>query len=611
MVGVALGAVLPALLRRGEVIGDGVDMYGTFWFYWWIGRCIETMQDPGFTNLMFYPLGKDIFAHTGNNFVDAAAAWPLTRIFGFPDYQPFFVGLMLLGNGLAFRPLARRVLGGGRLGVFSWGALAATLLWMANPYTLFELMTGRLTQAFLPFLPLALAAFLDLEDPDLDRHGRLRAAVLAGLMTALQAWTYWFMGFFMAFAFAWLAGVALWRPRLPRGRLLLSYGIAALACLLAVGPGIAAMAGSAGGGEVPGLTDSSAPLWQALFEKPPPLPNNVEATLHGSYLMETRGQPMLGHLSWGLGGLLFVLLGRGRTRWLGVALLCGLLSLGPVIPVGPDRDIVLPHYMLLYHGLPFFDRLWFPYRLLVMVFVALSLGLGGLVDRANATARLARAPAWLLPLGLVALNLAEQHRHLAWPLLHRDLSPPAVYAFIGDEGGGLIELPVGLARISIAWQAVHGQPTFGGMAENASIFWPEGYKKRLGNSFIQALKRVTRDPGDPLEFNPNELSALKAEGYRWVVLDRHLMDSDLHRWAYGGRGGDDRAGAPFLAQQRIIDALGPPVAVDGALVVWDLLGQATAPPALRPTPEGLSTRSWPTDDMPAYEAHLRELGRFD
>jgi hypothetical protein len=286
----------------------------------------------------------------------------------------------------------------------------------------------------------------------------------------------------------------------------------------------------------------------------------------------------------------------------------GALSLGAVLPLGPGRDIILPHYMLLYHILPFFDRLWFPYRMLVMVFLALSLGIGTVVARAtHGPAR--RAP-WAVVMGLLALNLAEQHRHLAWPLLHRDLTPPAVYTWIGDEGGALIELPVGLARISIAWQAVHEQPTFGGMAENASIFWPEGYRRRLQNTFIRALRQVTRDPSEPLSFNGNERRALQAEGFRWVVLDRHLMDSDLHRWAYGGRGQGDREGAPFLAQQRIIDALGPPVAVDGALVVWDLSGAGEAPVALQPTEAGLTTRSWPTDDMPAYEAHLRELGRI-
>lgn len=607
---VAFGAVSAALLTPGHIIGDGVDMYGTFWFYWWIGHCIEVGQDPGFTDLMFHPLGKDIFAHTGNNFVDAIVAQPFQWLVGFPRYQPVFVGVLLFVNALSFRPLAKRVLGGPQAQL-TWAAFAATLVWMANPFTLFELMTGRLTQAFLWFLPPAVALFLDVEreaGPGAPTRRWWVAALLAGVLTGLQAWTYWFMGFFMAFGFAWLAVVQLVQGRAPRARLLAGWGLAGASALITVLPGILAMAGATDGGEVPGLSEARAPLWELVWRKPPPLGNNVEATLHGSYLMETRGQPMLGHLTWGGGLLLATLLGRQRWRWLGLVVLTGVLSLGAVIPQGPEgQDIILPHYMLLYHVLPFFDRLWFPYRLLVMVFLGLSLLLGTLVARANRGA-LSRWP-WALPLALCALNLAEQHRHLAWPLLHREFVPPAVYTHIGEQGGGLIELPVGLARISIAWQAVHEQPTFGGMAENASIFWPEGYRRRLKNSFIKSLKFVTRKPDNPLSYNENERQALVAEGFRWVVLDRHLMDSDLHRWAYGGRD-DERAAAPFLAQQQIIDALGPPVAVDGPLVVWDLKGGSAFPPALQPTPETLNTRSWPMDDMPAYEAHLRELGRF-
>lgn len=609
---VSLGAVSSALLTQGHIIGDGVDLYGTFWFYWWMGEVLTEGQSAGFTDVMFHPLGKDIFAHTGSNYLDALASWPFQKVFGFPRYQPWFVAVLLGLNALCFRPLAREVLGArdpgapvGRRGL-SWAAFVATVLWTTNPYTLFELMTGRLTQAVLWFLPLGVVWFLRIgRDP---AWRGLRAPLLAGLFTALQAWTYWFMGFFMAFGFAWLALVALVRGATPRGRLVAGWAVSAAACLAAVGPGLWMMVGASGDGAVPGLSDAAAPLWEAVWQKPPPLGNNVEATLHGAYLMETRGQPMLGHLTWGGGLLLFALFGRQRWRWLGLAVVLGVLSLGAVLPLGPGRDIVLPHYMLLYHVLPFFDRLWFPYRMLVMVFLALSLGIGTVVARA--TRGPARRAPWALAMGLLALNLAEQHRHLAWPLLHRDLSPPPVYTWIGDQGGALIELPIGLARISIAWQAVHEQPTFGGMAENASIFWPEGYRRRLQNTFIRALRKVTRDPSEPLSFNDNERRALQAEGFRWVVLDRHLMDSDLHRWAYGGRGEGDREGAPFLAQQRIIDALGPPVAVDGALVVWDLSGAGEAPPALQPTEAGLTTRSWPTDDMPAYEAHLRELGRI-
>ena len=87
---IGLLAVGPAL-KSGHVVGDGVDMYGTLWFYWWIQDCILELENPSFTTLFFYPLGKDIFAHTGNNFVDAVASVPFQWLFGNPGYQRWFV----------------------------------------------------------------------------------------------------------------------------------------------------------------------------------------------------------------------------------------------------------------------------------------------------------------------------------------------------------------------------------------------------------------------------------------------------------------------------------------------------------------------------------------
>ena len=607
---VALAAVAGALLEPGHIVGDGVDLYGSFWFFWWIADCVANLRDPSFTDLMFHPLGKDIFAHTGNNFVDALVAVPFVRAFGFPRYQPIFIAVVLWGNALAFRPLARHILGTGV------GAWAATLLWQAAPFTLFEVMTGRVTQAFLWFLPLAVLWFLRIgESPTAMTGWRrrwqwIRPSLLAGLFTSLQAGTYWFMGYFMALAFAWLAVAGLIRPTASRRRLLLGWAGAGLACAMFIAPAVLGMAGAVGAGDVPGLPGS-----QGLLAKPVTVGNNVAATLHGYWLMETRGQPLFTTWVWGLGLVAAAAFGRDRLRWAGLVVVALFFALGPTLPFGgtPQEPLWSWPYLIAYNGMPFLDRLWFPYRLAVIAFLGVALGMGAVVSRVE----LLRArwvpvvPALALPLLLVGTNLAEQHRHLAFPLLHRDLTPPAVYGVIAEEQGALIEMPIGLARISIAWQPVHGQPTFGGMAENAPVFWPPGYKQRFKNTFVKRLRQATRDPTDIREHRERDRSRLEAEGFRWVVLDRQLVDSDVHRWPWSRDASAAQVDqAPFLAQARVEEALGPPTMVEGALVVWDLRGELTPPAALRPTPGNLTERSWAREDMPAYERHLREIGRL-
>jgi len=600
---VALGASAGALVHRGHVIGDGVDMFGTFWFYWWILHCLRTGQNPSHTDLMFHPVGKDIFAHTGDNFLDALAAAPFQAVIGFPRYQPVFVAALLLGNALAFRPLARARLGTG------WASVGATLLWMTNPYVLFECMTGRFTQAMLWFLPGAVLAFLRAG----ERVGEGRApwgqAALSGLLTALQAYTYWFMGYFMALAFAWLAVVDLWRSR-ARRRLALAYALAGAICLVSVLPALVPMALRARAGEVPGLVGGSG----GVLGNPGKLANNVGADLHSYRLMETTGQPMLGTWVWGLGALALLVWGRDRARWVGLAGLLLLFALGPAVPDVFGHRLVMPHYLLAYNLLPFFDRLWFPYRMLSVAMLGITMGLGTVLARLEG--RLGRwGPAAIG--ALVLGNLVEQNGNLAYPLLHRDFTPPALYGWIGRETGGLIELPIGLSRISVAWQAVHQQPTWGGMGENAKLLWPPGFEKQAKNSFIRMLSTATRDPGAAAELTVNERDRISEieRGFRWVVLDRQLVDSEARRAERAlGKEKVDADTLVFRATEVLIARLGQPVAADGGLLCWDLEGgvkEGEVPDALRVQEEELTTRTWPEEKPPEYEENLRRLGRLE
>jgi hypothetical protein len=585
----ATGAVLPALLSPGHIIGDGVDMYGTFWFYWWIQECLIEWKDPGFTKLFFFPLGKDIFAHTGNNFVDAVFAQPFQWLFGYPRYQPIYVAAMMLANALSFRPLAGHALGRG-----TWAAWASVMLWMLAPYALFEFMTGRLTQSFLVFLPLALYHFLRIGE------GRWRDPLLCGLFTGLAGWTYWFNGYFLALAMAWLAICQLIEREHPVRRLVLGWVAAAGTCFLTILPAAREMSRLASKGKVPGLSDGSSVLGE-----PSGVANNVSDSLHGYLMMELHGQPMLGYLVWGVGGVLFLIFGRQRLRWGGLALVTLAFSIGPRTPTDPS--IVMPHYMLAYGYLPFFDRLWFPYRMLGVTFVGLSLGLGSLVGRLSGWRWV-----WLLPGALAMLTIVEQHRHLAYPLLHRDLTPPRVYAEIGRVGGALLEVPVGVSKVSIAFQPVHGQPVFGGMGENAMVLWPPGFNRRMSNTFIQFLRSMTRDPQQPTPFRKTDITTFKAEGFRWVVMDRQLVESQLRQrqWAQRVSLEEVEQGA-FIAQRMMVSQLGEPWAVEGRLVVWDLVGGLESPQGLAPTEATLWEKTWEPEEMPAYERHLRDLGRLE
>jgi len=626
---VAAVGVLPALWQGHHVVGDGVDLYGTLWFFWWIQDCVVHLRDPSFTDLFFHPLGKDIFAHTGDNFLDALLSVPFQWAFRFPRYQPIFVAAVLVGNALAFRPLAarfaglpagdalpwwRRALGAGSA---SLAAFAATALWQTCTYALFEITAGRPTQAFLWFLPLALDRFLALEGP---RARRIDALALGGLV-ALQALTYWFMGHFIALLFLWLAPWALLRSK-RRRRLLGHYALAAGAATALVGPWVFAMLRRVGQGAVPGLTGG-----RGLLTPPGELSNNVATGLHGYWLMEQWGAPLLGYVTWAAVAVLLLWRARDRARWLGAAALLLVFSVGPALQITEDRNVLWYPYLLAYNTVPFLDRLWFPYRLVVLVFLVLCAALAGalvpVVRRLGALhpPALGRfAPPVAVGL-LLALNLAEQHRQLFWPFVTRRVDPPRVFHWIGEQGGGLIHLPFAINQPAIVWQTVHGQPLFGGMGENAPLLWPPGFEERLSNGLIRAARRCTRahEHGTRAPMT-GHIEALRRDGFRWVILHRELIEAENRgRLARDGQvQGADGIGLgeatldrlPGDAARCLAGLLGEPAAVDGPLVVWDLAGGASAPEGLRPAAGSLEARGWASEEPPAWEQVLRADGRL-
>ena len=162
-----------------------VDHYGTQWFYAYAERQLLNGDGFGWTNLVFFPWGKDVYHHTGSNVLDAIAAVPFRRVLGPTLGYNVFVLCGLLASGAAMARLVRartRDAGAGWLA----GALVA-----AGPYTLVELAEGRPTQAILLLPVLFLAALLRTG----QRTG-LATATAAGLLLAAFGYQYWYYALF-------------------------------------------------------------------------------------------------------------------------------------------------------------------------------------------------------------------------------------------------------------------------------------------------------------------------------------------------------------------------------------------------------------------------------
>ena len=579
----AVGAVWPALWAPPAYIGDGIDVYGTFWFYGWVDHCVRTFTDPSFTDWMFHPYGKDIFAHTGGNIVDALVSLPFQWLLGTPGFQPVFIVSVLLANGWAFR----RLING--LGVRGFPGWAATALWMLNPYVLFELLTGRITQAFLVFLPLAIHHFLRIGE------GRRRDAVYAGLFTALQAWTYWFMGLFMAVGFAGLAVSQALEPSRSLRFWLRRWGLAAGACAVLVVPAAIGMTAEARADNVPGLGGAGglSGFWAAV--QGGTLPH-----LHGILLSEQNGVHFFGYWAWAALALVVLIHPVTRGRWGVLLAVAAVFSVGPDLSWAGSERVPMPHYLLGLHTVPFMERLWFPYRWVVMAMLGACVGLGLLLARTPPRYR------GLAGCAVVALGLFPQVRAGTYPLTSQGWEMSSIYEEIGARGGGIIELPMMVPRKSLMFQWAHRQVLFGGMGENARVFWPDGFKHRMGNHFVRALRTAVRTEDGVGEYEAQDRAIVVADGMRWVVLDRRALMDAVARTGWYRIRPESREGAAARTVARLNASLGDPVAVDGGLVVWDLKSGPTFDGALSPRDQALTSTEWTGGDWAAFEDAIEE-----
>ncbi|HND30869.1 MAG TPA: hypothetical protein PLA94_12755 [Myxococcota bacterium] len=570
---IAFLGIMPALQHPGSVVGEGADAFGTWWFYDWIRRCVENGWNPSWTPDFYYPLGKGIFAHTGNNFVDAVLSVPFQWIFGPYFYFPIFIWVLQVGNAAMFRPLARHVLG-------EEGVFPATLLYTTSPFVIFELTAGRPTQAMVWFFPAAALYLLKLiENPG------WRPALGLGLAVAVSGWTYWFSLYALVFLLTPLLLVQLRKATDPR-KTLLWIGGAALLCLAMILPAVQGMSAEVKAKTVPGMTVTNA--W---FSLPEALSNNVNPDLHGLVLLETYGTSVISTpvvlliLAFSLWKR--PLKGQG---WLLAAAVVVLFAIGPVLRLGSGDAIPLPWYLILYNKAPFFQRLWFPYRLVGAAFVPIAL-LGG--------ALLLQRPKWLSMLAGVGM-LAGQIWWKNWPLAWHDGRPPPMLQTL--EPAGVLFLPMRVQHDGLMWQTWMKMPTFGGMGESASVFWPEGYERWLKDPFLRALREASLKPEKAQGTAMEAPAWLLRLGYRWVLYRQDVALFEQSKLA--GSAPDLRRVA--WGVDSLSRVLGPPDGVDGPVVLWDLKHEGSLDPNYHATPERLKSPAWVEAAAPSFQRHIEE-----
>lgn len=550
-----------ALLEDRLLGREAVDAYGTHWFYWFVGRALSGESSLSHTELYFYPFGKDIYAHTGANVLDAIVAQPFRWALGSVRGYNAFVLVALVANGLAAWRL---------MGQFTDSRVARTVgstLYALNPFLLAELVDGRPTQVFQPFLPLFFYHLLRFEDEG------WKHALLGGIHLALTAFTYWFYAIFAGMiAVVHFLQRAILHPE--RRSFLLRHVAAAALSLAFVAPAALPLIQTTVGGETPGLLEE--PEW-------PFLDMNL-VTGEGVAVGQYQFQPLLrangfltqrdGHELFSPEAVVLTLtqvalaalgLALSRHRWvlgamLGTALL---IAVGHLVWLG-GPSVPNPLYVFMVKAIPFMRRLWWPGR--AMALVAL---LGGVLAAAGLHEVRRRWPRLALPLGLAAVcSFAYELDGLgARPFPTWDAAVPEGYACLAKgPPGAIIELPYANGQAHLYYQTVHGRPMFGGMVEDNPVFTPAEQRALVeDNSFIRLLLALGRDPNASTEVDPADKKAIYDLGYRYVVVSHASLTVGS---GGGGKVDPFTTGRPAMLLRRLGALLGGAVYVDPDITVF-------------------------------------------
>ncbi len=520
-------------LGQDAVVGQGVDLSGTLWFYEWISNCIAKQWNPSWTSWFFHPHGKNIFADTGNNFIDALLAQPLRLVLGYPRYYSPFVGLILVGNALAVHVLLR-----GR-GFSVAASTAASLVFELHPFVLHELGEGRPTQALLWFLPLGIHQILMLRD-----RGGMVHALLGGLFFALQAWTYWFTAHISLLVIAPL--VIFNAPGRRRARYLGLLCLVLLSAMVFVLPAVGAM------------------LWQVLSEKGASTilgGGDASGLSPATWWILAPGEgipriPLLLLLSW----LLALLFSSHRLLWIS-GLVPGLLLLaGPDIQVA-SQAFRNPLWWSAERFLPFFNRFEYPYRSWAVLAVLLSLPMAEALEHFSGwLSRMSRFPL-MLALGL---SLALPWGVLRRPLPVSVLNHPAYVDQVEENPGVVLDLPFLCCEGLIHYQPLFRQPLIGGMGESNPALRPPGTRRRIETDpFLKILVAAARGEA------PGTTVLPPWKGWvRWVVLHNEVFrDAPARSGCWIPGSGE----SPELrARASLTGLLGEPQVDDRWATAWDL-----------------------------------------
>ncbi len=550
-----LGAAIPG-------IGDALQNY---WDLWWVGRAVSVGNlFPFETTYLYFPRGVSLAYHPLMP-LNGWVAWLLQH--GLAVNLPVAYSLMTLGSfiatGLATYLLLRS------LSITPTAAAAGSIVFTYAPIRMSRLVFGNLNLYSTEFIPLAALFAVRLVQTQQRRY-----AVLAAAMVGLTVWLdlYLALGSALLVALIVLLGLP-WRgkgrasARLALEAALLLAGVT----LVVASPVLWPMARDAA------LFRDQADQQQASIENSADLlgfvvPDNMTEPLvkrvvpgaaafiesvYGSFQGNDAEKNVF--LGYTVIALVVVALLMARSpdlwRWLVIAVIFFVLSLGPQLHVG--GAVVFDHLPYdLMSGAPLigFGRSPDRFALFLMLALAVVVGYG-------LSALEARRPAFQWLSAAVGALVFVEFLVAPIPMDDRVASVPAYYATLPPASGevGILDIPIDLYGAAgpgdhyMLYQTMHGQPIVGGYIARtpSAALWP------LDRPFLRALRVRIYGDSEPFRFDQNAMSQaipdLCALNVSRIILHTDELPPEDSR----------------IVREALTRVLATPSHDDNRLVAWD------------------------------------------
>jgi hypothetical protein len=529
-IGLAVLLTWPVLLHPVDrLLGHpGNDTWNHAWGYWWVADELRQGRWPAHTDLLAFPDGGTLY------FIDtvqAVAVAPLTLTLG-----PAFAFNVVMMSGVAFSAFAAWLLARRVSGDDLTAALAA-LIYGASPQLLGQAYNGISETVCAGWMPLTLWALVRV----IDRPSLKRGALL-GLAAAACVLTSWYYGLLTA-----IAGVVLLLWTLAQQtevvsarRWLFALGGGGLLAGALVGPMLLGFRASLEADDALVTRDPDF-VWGSLLNHnmtdvyalliPGKTPRPDLFTLYGEELVIII---YLGWIALGLSAAALLATRRGRENqpWLWIGGMFFLFSLGPYLHAGgryvelAGHRIPLP-FLLLFEGLPLFDRISHPFRFVTGVMLCL-----GLLAAQGARHLLRgqspqRRGLVILALCLAVLVEVRLGSPATLPVPAGDAHIPQAYLEMADDPtpGAVLDLPLtipNLERAVYSWyQTAHQRPAPWGLNDPMPA-------ALLRNRLTTTLIRMEASRARTLPARLPELDivvsarALARQGYRYLVVHERL-----------------------------------------------------------------------------------------